>query len=91
MIVEQLIFIFISFSIFVYMFFKMIKNNDTSYIIILVLQALGIALNLIEVLFGIKLNILLKIIKYVFAIILPILVIAFEKRNMSLFEFINMK
>lgn len=89
MIVEQLIFAFISFAIFVYMFFRMIRGNDTSYIVLLVLEAIGIALNFTEVLFGLKLNILFVIIKYVLALMLPIVVIIFEKRNMPLFEFIN--
>lgn len=39
MIVEQLIFTIISFAIFVYIFFRMIKNNDTTYVFILVLEA----------------------------------------------------
>ena len=89
MIVEQLIFTFISFAIFVYMFFRMIKNNDTSYVVILVLEALGISLNFVEVLFGIKLNILFVIIKYLLAILLPIGVIILEKRNSPIFEMIN--
>lgn len=88
MVVEQLIFTLISFAIFVYMFFRMIKNNDSSYVIILVLEAIGIALNFAEVLFGIKLNILFLIIKYIFACFLPIGVIILEK-NISLFEIIN--
>ena len=66
MVVEQLIFTLISFAIFVYMFFRMIKNNDSSYVIILVLEAIGIALNFAEVLFGIKLNILFKIVVKLF-------------------------
>ena len=53
MIVEQLIFTVISFAIFVYMFFRMIQHNDTTYVIVLVLEAIGIALNFLEVLFGI--------------------------------------
>ena len=47
MVAEQLIFTVIAFTIFVYMFFRMIKNNDTSYVIILTLEAIGIALNFI--------------------------------------------
>ena len=50
MIVEQLIFTVISFTIFVYMFFHMVRNNDTTYVIVLVLEAIGIALNFLEVL-----------------------------------------
>lgn len=89
MVVEQAIFTFISFAIFVYMFFKMIKSNDTSYVIILILEAIGIALNFVEVLFGIKLNTLFIIIKYILALLLPIIIIALERRNISLFGFIN--
>ena len=48
MLAEQLIFTFISLAIFVYMFFKMIKNNDTTYVVILILEAIGIAMNFIE-------------------------------------------
>lgn len=91
MIIELLIFTFISFALFVYMFFRMIKNNDTSYVVILVLQAFGIALNFSEALFGVKLNILFIIIKYLIALILPIAVIIFENKNMPLYEFINLK
>ena len=62
--IEQFIFIAISFAIFVYMFFRMIQNNDTTYVVILVLEAIGIALNFVEVLFGIKLNMLFILLKY---------------------------
>ena len=81
MVIEQLIFTVISFAIFVYMFFRMIKNNDTTYVFILVLEAVGIALNFVEVLFGVKLNILFLILKYIFSIILPLLIIILEKKN----------
>jgi len=86
MVVEQLIFTVISFAIFVYMFFRMIRNNDTTYVVVLVLEASGIALNFLEVLFGVKLNILFIMLKYLLSIILPIGIIILEKRNVSLFE-----
>ena len=89
MIIEQLIFTFISFAIFVYMFFRMIKNNDTSYVFVLVIEAIGITLNFAEVLFGIKLNLLFMILKYIFAILLPIIIIILEKKYVPLFEMIN--
>ena len=89
MIIEQLIFTVIAFAIFVYMFFKMIKNNDTTYVTILVLEAIGIALNFVEVLFSVKLNLVFLILKYVLAILLPITIIILEKRNVRLFEYIG--
>ena len=90
MIIAQLIFIVFSFAIFVYMFFKMIKNNDTSYVVILILEALGIALNFMEVLFNVKLNMLMSILKYIFSIILPLIIIIIEMRGYSLIELTNL-
>ena len=54
MIVEQLIFTVLSFAIFLYMFYKMIKNNDTTYILFLVLGAIWVALSLVELNAGIQ-------------------------------------
>ena len=89
--VEQIIFTFISFAIFVLMFFRMIKNNDTTYVVILVLEAMGISLNFLEVLFDIKLNMIFVIIKYILAILLPILIIILEKKGISLLEMVNLQ
>ena len=91
MLVEQIIFTFISFAIFVLMFFRMIKNNDTTYVVILVLEAIGISLNFLEVLFDIKLNMIFVIIKYILAILLPILIIILEKKGISLLEMVNIQ
>lgn len=91
MVVEQLIFTVISFAIFVYMFFRMIRNNDTTYVVILVLEAVGIALNFVEVLFGIKLNMLFIMLKYILSIILPIGIMILEKKGITLFEMIHIK
>ena len=89
MIIEQFIFTVFSLAIFVYMFFKMIKNNDTSYIIILILEAIGIALNFLGFALFIELNLLLNILKYVFSIVIPGLVIIIEMNGMTLIEIIN--
>lgn len=40
MIIEQLIFITIAFGLFVYMFFELIRKNDTKYVPILAIEAL---------------------------------------------------
>ena len=88
MIIEQLIFTIISFVIFVYIFYRMIRNNDTTYVLILVLEAIGIALNFVEVLFAIKLNMIFVILKYILSIIIPIGIIILEQRKKSLYEII---
>ena len=40
MIIEQLIFITLACALFVYMFYKLIKTNDTKYVTILAIEAL---------------------------------------------------
>ena len=89
MIIEQFMFTVISLAIFVYMFFKMIKNNDTSYIIILILQAIGIAINFLGFALFIELNMFLNLLKYMLSIVVPGVVIILEKRGMTLIEIVN--
>ncbi len=89
MAVEELIFAIISFALFIFMFYKMIKKNDTSYLTIIILQALGIALNFFEAIFKVKINIIFMIIKYILAIFIPLVVIYLEKRNIPLIELID--
>ena len=48
MIVERIIFNVLAFTLFVFMFAKMISKNDTNYIAIIALQALGIAVSFFE-------------------------------------------
>ena len=67
----------------------MIRKNDTSYVVILILQAIGIACNFMEVLLTIKANIFTMIIKYLFSIIIPIIVIILTKKNIPLMEVEN--
>ena len=89
MIVEQLIFTVLSFAIFLYMFYKMIKNNDTTTIIFLVLGAVGVALSLIEVIAGFQFGLIIKIFMYIFAIIIPVIIIVLEKSHFGTMEYLN--
>lgn len=89
MILEQLIFTIIAFGLFVYIFFKMFQKNDTNYISILVIQAIGIALNFIAVLSKEEIGTFWTIIKYVFGVLVPIAVIVIEKKGISLIQIIS--
>ena len=63
MLIEQLIFIIIAFALFVYMFYQLIKKNDTKYVPILAIQALGIAIDFIQLYFTKEdLNLLVNIV-----------------------------
>ena len=89
MILEQLIFTILAFGIFVYMFFKMIKENDTNYIGVLIIEAVGISLNFVEVLKKIQLGPFFTIVKYVLAIILPISIMMLDKKGIPLIQILN--
>ncbi len=89
MILEQLIFTIFAFGLFVYIFFKMIQKNDTNYIGILVMQAIGIALNFISVLIKEELSAFFVVLKYIIGIIIPIAVIIVEKRGIPLIQILN--
>lgn len=67
MLAQKIIFNVLAFSLFIIMFFKMIKKNDTNYVIILCMQALGIAINFIEIIFLLDIRIIYEM-SYVCAI-----------------------
>lgn len=85
-ILEQLIFNILAFTLFVIIFLKIIIRNDASYVISLILETMGIAINFIEIITNTGLPIFLKIIVYILAIILPIIIIALEKSGTLFFE-----
>ena len=76
--IEKIIFNLLAFSLFIIIFFKIIRKNDTNYIISLVLQAIGIIISFIEIKLKVQENIFWGIIRYVFSIIIPFIIIIIE-------------
>ena len=89
MIVEKVIFSILAFYLFLVMFFKMMKKVDSAYIIVLILQAIGIALEFIEIIFSLKFNIVIKAIIYLIAIIIPIIIILLERKGKNFIELVH--
>ena len=89
-IVEQLIFNILAFALFVMIFLKIITRNDASYVMSLLIEALGIGINFIEIITNEQLPILIKIIVYLLAILIPIIIIAIEKRGILFLEAISL-
>ena len=85
MLLEQLIFAIIAIALFVIIFMKMLKNNDTSYIAILVLSVIGLLIDLVEVLINKRIPFFI-IVRYFLAVVIPIAVIIIEKRNLKFLE-----
>lgn len=88
--VERIIFSLVSFLLFAYIFlFKMMKKNDTTYLTILLFQAIGILLNLIRILFDTLNGTVSIIIMYVFSIIAPVIIVLLENKNINCSEWIQ--
>lgn len=87
--IEKIIFSMAAFILFTYVFlFKLIKRNDTNYLIILIAQALGISINFILIIFNIE-SITLKAITYLLCIIIPALVLSVELGGMNFSELMS--
>ena len=78
MIVEKIIFNLLAVTLFIIVFMKMIKKNDTSYVYILCAQFLGLVINFIELCFTIQMNWFFRTIMYMLSIILPGVVLWIE-------------
>jgi len=85
---ERIIFNVIALGLFLFLFFRMIQKNDTNYLYILVLQAIGITIGFFGLIIRIKLPIVILIITYFLSIIVPIIVILIERKGISLTEVI---
>lgn len=89
--IEKLIFNLFAFTLFILIFLKLIRKNDTNYVYLLILQFIGIAINFIELLFSKNFTIIIKCIMYILSVILPIFIIWFEyKKKTSFSEILNM-
>lgn len=89
-IAEKIIFSILAFYLFIIMFFKMIRKNDTIYISVLAMQALGIAGNFIEIIFSLSFNIFVKILIYLVSIIIPLTIIIMEMKGKNIAEILKL-
>lgn len=86
---EKIVFNLLAVSLFILIFAKLIKKNDTSYINILAVEFIGIAIKFAEIISKWNSNVLINIITYSFSVILPILVIVVEQKNINILEAIK--
>ncbi len=67
----------------------MMKKNDTTYLVLLLFQAIGILMNLIRVLFDALTGTASVVIMYLFSIISPIIVFYLEYKNINCSEWLQ--
>ena len=86
---EKLLFDMFAFSFFIIIFFKIIRKNDTNYFIALILEALGITVSFVELKLGLEENLFWMVIRYLFAIVIPIAIIAIELFGLNFSEVLS--
>ena len=87
--VENILFSLAALLLFLYVFaFKLIKKNDTTYLVILISQAIGILLNFIEIIFNIFTGTASKLIMYFLCLIIPIGVLILESKGINFSEIV---
>ena len=85
--IEKIIFSLVSFVLFIYIFlFKMIRKNDTSYLIIVLTQALGILISFIQIIFGVLTHTVFYILIYILCIFFPVAVLIIEFKGFNFNE-----
>lgn len=89
MLIEKIIFNLVAFSLFIIIFFKIIRRNDTNYITLLVLQAIGIAISFFEISIGIDANLVFKTIRYMLSILIPVAIIILELKGINFSEILS--
>ncbi len=89
MLLEKVIFNLLAFSLFIIVFFKIIRRNDTNYIFLLILQALGITISFFEISIKMDANLLIKAIRYMLSIFLPVAIIVMEFTGVNFSEFVS--
>ena len=78
---EKIIFNLFAFTLFILIFIKFIRKNDTSYGYLLIMQVFWIAINFIELSFGKSFGAIVKLIMYLLSVILPIFFIWLEYKK----------
>ena len=87
--VLKILYSIITFLLFAYVFlFKLIKKNDTMYVTILVLQALGILINFIQITSDKMCNTFFYVLMFLLSLLLPICLIIVELKGKNFVEMI---
>ena len=68
----------------------MIKKNDTGYVLLLAIEALGITIDFIFLISNNKINLIVRFLIYFMSILLPAIIIFLEKKNIDIMSNLKM-
>lgn len=86
---EMLLFNLLAFSLFIIIFFKIIRRNDANYTILLILQAIGITISFIEIRLGNGESLVWKSIRYILSVVIPLAIIIIEIKGINFSEILS--
>ena len=81
---ERIFFYMIAIALFVIMFIKLMRKNDTIYLSSLIIQAIGILISFIALIFKLNLNFIFYILTYVMSVIFPIFILVCEYNEIDI-------
>ena len=87
--IEKRLFNLLAFSLFIIIFFKIIRKNDANYIILLVLEAFGILISFISIKLGLEETMFWSSLRYVLSVIIPLAIILLEIKGINFSELIS--
>lgn len=90
MIVGRILFYLVAISLLVIIFLKMMKKNEIVYLVSLVLQAIGILINLLGLIFKFEINVFFKVIFYLMTLAIPIAILICDTKKINLTEMISL-
>ena len=87
--IEKILFNLLAFSLFIIIFFKIIRKNDANYIILLILEAIGVLISFVVIKLRIEENVFWSSLRYILSVIIPIIIIIIEAKGINFSEILS--
>lgn len=87
--IGKILFYVLTIALLAIIFLKMMRKNDIVYLISLIVQALGIIISFLSLIFTFNINLFFKILIFIFTMVCPITILVCEKKGINLTEIIH--
>lgn len=88
MMIEKIFFYVVAIALFVIIFLKMMRKNDITYLVSLILQAIGIFISFICLILNVDMNLFIKVIVYLISMAVPAVILVLETKKVNITELI---
>lgn len=87
--INIIVFSIVALSIFIYTVINLIRKNNSNYLFALIPEFVGLIIDFICIFFKIDPNLFLLLIMYIFGLIIPIILLILEKKEVNIAEIVN--